>query len=123
MTKLDELIKALRYGCVFEPHQCGGVVDQQATESVMKMAADELERTIAELVQVKQQARAGMELAELSSYAEIVGGIGVNRPGIRKWCDNVFDAARAVENAERLRESTSEAASSTINADDDGARE
>lgn len=36
-------------------------------------------------------------LAELASYAEIVGGISVNRPGIRKWCDKAFDLWRAYE--------------------------
>ncbi len=33
-------------------------------------------------------------LAELASYAEIVGGVSVNRPGIRKWCDKAFDFLR-----------------------------
>jgi hypothetical protein len=34
--------------------------------------------------------KAGMELAEYASYAEIVGGIAVNRAQIRKWCDEIY---------------------------------
>lgn len=39
---------------------------------------------------------AALELAEYASYAEIVGGISVNRPQIREWCDKVFAANRAL---------------------------
>ena len=44
--------------------------------------------------ELKEQA---MELAGLASYAEIVGGISVNRPGIRKWCDKIFKLLREHE--------------------------
>lgn len=37
-------------------------------------------------------AEAAKELAECASYAEMVGGISVNRPQIRKWCDKIFSA-------------------------------
>lgn len=39
---------------------------------------------------------ASRELAGYASYAEIVGGISVNRPQIRQWCDAVFEAMRTM---------------------------
>jgi hypothetical protein len=39
---------------------------------------------------------AAVNLAELASYAEIVGGVSVNRNAIRKWCDVVFDLKRQI---------------------------
>lgn len=39
------------------------------------------------------------ELAEYASYAEIVGGISVNRSQIRKWCDEAFAILRATPEA------------------------
>lgn len=33
--------------------------------------------------------KAATELSQLASYSEIVGGIAVNRPQIRKWCDEI----------------------------------
>jgi len=47
---------------------------------------------------------AAKELAEYASYAEIVGGVSVNRPQVRKWCDAVFAARKLFpedENYER----------------------
>lgn len=38
---------------------------------------------------------AAKDLAEYASYAEIVGGISVNRPQIRKSCDAVFEQCHA----------------------------
>ena len=38
--------------------------------------------------------KAAIELAEYASYAEIVGGISVNGPQIRRECDAVFSAIR-----------------------------
>lgn len=37
------------------------------------------------------------ELAEYTSYAEIVGGVQVNQVSIRKYCDKVFDFNKNVE--------------------------
>lgn len=45
-------------------------------------------------------ALAARELAELASYAEIVGGITVNRGQIRTACDDMFSALRGSEEAE-----------------------
>lgn len=39
---------------------------------------------------------ASRELAGYASYAEIVGGVSVNRPQIRQWCDAVFEAVRTM---------------------------
>lgn len=53
--------------------------------------------------------KAGMELAEYASYAEIVGMVHHNREQIRKWCDEIFRLFReerarldAVERKEEL---------------------
>jgi hypothetical protein len=40
---------------------------------------------------------AAINLAEFASYAEIVGGVSVNRNAIRKWCDDVFDLKRQID--------------------------
>lgn len=40
------------------------------------------------------------ELTQLTSYAEIVGGVQVNRAAIREQCDLAFDLIRDFENAE-----------------------
>lgn len=40
--------------------------------------------------------KAGIELAEYASYAEIVGGISVNREAIRKGCDKIFELYRSM---------------------------
>ena len=56
--------------------------------------ADDLEE--AEIASLRAVAAAAIELAEYTSYAEIAGGVTVNRATIRKWCDEVFAAARTV---------------------------
>ena len=40
------------------------------------------------------------ELAEYTSYAEIVGSIKVNRSVIREYCDKVFDFNRKLDDEE-----------------------
>jgi len=42
------------------------------------------------------------ELTQLSSYAEIVGGISVNRAAIRGQCDIAFNLIREFEDTEFL---------------------
>ena len=44
------------------------------------------------------------ELAQFSSYAEIVGGISVNRAAIREQCDIAFTLIREFEDTESLKE-------------------
>ncbi len=55
---------------------------------------------------LKEMREAAKELAGLASYAEIVGGVSVNRPGIRKWCDRVFALDREIEDMEWSTEET-----------------
>ena len=43
----------------------------------------------------EQMREAARELAEYTSYAEIVGGVTRNRELIRTWCDRVFEIERA----------------------------
>lgn len=45
---------------------------------------------------------AATELAQLASYAEIVGGISVNAEPIRKCCDEIFDLRRALPEDENF---------------------
>ena len=44
------------------------------------------------------------ELTQFSSYAEIVGGISVNRAAIREQCDIAFTLIREFEDTESLKE-------------------
>jgi hypothetical protein len=46
--------------------------------------------------------KAAEELAGLASYAEITGGVRVNRPGIRKWCDEVYRIKHEIEEMEEV---------------------
>lgn len=39
----------------------------------------------------------GYELAQYASYAEIVGGISVNRPPIRMHCDAIYELQRELK--------------------------
>ena len=50
-----------------------------------------------ELTDIEKLKIAALELAELASYAEIVNGISVNRSGIRKYCDEIFDISKRLE--------------------------
>ncbi len=56
--------------------------------------------TEAHTPQWEEMAKAGLELAQYASYAEIVGAISHNRQAIRKWCDKVFEFHHANEKAE-----------------------
>lgn len=49
---------------------------------------DELQARLDELTSI------ATELAEYASYAEIVGGVTVNRAAVRSFCDKVFDFNR-----------------------------
>lgn len=40
--------------------------------------------------------KAARELAGYASYAEIVGGLSVNKPQVREWCDKVFEVIRSL---------------------------
>lgn len=51
---------------------------------------------------------AARELAGYASYAEIVGGVSVNRPQVRQWCDAVFAAVRALPEDEDFEPSVKE---------------
>ena len=42
------------------------------------------------LILLTELQEAASELAQYASYAEIVGGINVNKKQIRNWCDKVF---------------------------------
>ena len=43
---------------------------------------------------VQELVDAAQELFEFTSYAEIVGGISVNKPQIRRECDRVLEALK-----------------------------
>lgn len=45
---------------------------------------------------------AARELAQFASYAEIVGGVSVNRNHVREWCDKVFDIIRGLPEDENF---------------------
>jgi len=72
---LDELIIALEHSATNM-----GVVD---AESLEYKAAQKLR-------QLQEAFEDGFELAQIASYAEITGGISVNRSGIRKFCDKIY---------------------------------
>lgn len=52
---------------------------------------DELQKRVDEITNITT------ELAEYASYAEIVGGVTVNRSAVRSFCDKVFDFNRKVD--------------------------
>lgn len=90
----------------------------------------ERDRLAAELAAAKQREaalvkhgttilQAAKELAEYVSYAEIVGGLTVNRPQVREWCDNVFSALHALPEDENFERSF--AALAEMQARDEGA--
>lgn len=64
-----------------------------------------LEAQVARLVGVGQKLFwAARELRDYASYAEMVGGVSVNRPQIRKWCDAIAEIINTLpedENYER----------------------
>lgn len=37
---------------------------------------------------------AAKELRDYASYAEMVGGVSVNRPQIREWCDKILEICK-----------------------------
>lgn len=51
---------------------------------------DELQKRVDEITNI------ATELAEYASYAEIVGGVTVNRSAVRSFCDKIFDFNRKV---------------------------
>lgn len=59
----------------------------------------EIDQTTAVEMQdmLAEMAAAGRELAAYASYAEIVGALGCNRSAVRKWCDEVFRLAHALD--------------------------
>ncbi|MCW1497042.1 hypothetical protein [Acinetobacter baumannii] len=52
---------------------------------------EELQKRVDEITNI------ATELAEYASYAEIVGGVTVNRSAVRNFCDKVFDFNRKVD--------------------------
>lgn len=46
---------------------------------------------------VQELSDAARDLAEYASYAEIVGGISVNKSQVRRECDRVFAALNALD--------------------------
>lgn len=58
-------------------------------EEVIKARAD-LAKANEQIKLLRELAAAARELAQFASYAEIVGGVAVNRATIRKACDAVF---------------------------------
>ena len=76
-------------------------VDPRILELCLNMAADQIDRLTNLLELVRNQADAGLRLAEYASYSEIIGAVHHNRPQIREWCDKLIKALHAVEKAER----------------------
>lgn len=68
------------------------LADAQAAQAAVTEKANEL-------------LKAAKELAEYASYAEIVGGISVNRSQIRRECDAVFNAIRILPEDENYEKS------------------
>ncbi|MDC5100976.1 hypothetical protein NRA35_14210 [Acinetobacter baumannii] len=57
----------------------------------MQAKVEELQKRVDEITNI------ATELAEYASYAEIVGGVTVNRSAVRSFCDKVFDFNRKVD--------------------------
>ena len=76
------------------------VATLRASEARMREALDKANELLA----------ASRELAQLASYAEIVGGISINRPHIRKWCDAVFTICKTLPEDENYEPTFTRAA-------------
>lgn len=82
-AKVEELQKQLsEYIFVAE------TLDEMYVKEAQK--SDDLQKRVDEIVSI------ATELAEYASYAEIVGGVTVNRAAVRSFCDKVFDFNRKV---------------------------
>ncbi|MGQ1657358.1 hypothetical protein ACT4Y9_18500 [Acinetobacter baumannii] len=57
----------------------------------LQAKVEELQKRVDEITNI------ATELAEYASYAEIVGGVTVNRSAVRSFCDKVFDFNRKVD--------------------------
>lgn len=71
-------------------------LDNRATQYALDEMATaklngELQKRVDEITNI------ATELAEYASYAEIVGGVTVNRSAVRSFCDKVFDFNRKVD--------------------------
>jgi hypothetical protein len=66
------------------------------------MMSEETEEVVekTELELLREMRHAALELAQYTSYSEIVGGIHHNRPPIREWCDKVFEIGRELADME-----------------------
>lgn len=66
-------------------------------------SCDQLAEALGEKPELTELEQAGIELAEYTSYAEIVGGVSVNRSALRKWCDVIYDHKREIDRGDRAR--------------------
>jgi len=71
------------------------IIERQNTELATLKA--EKERAEADNAVLWKIAKAGDELAQYASYAELVGGVSHNRTEIRKWCDEVFARSKGID--------------------------
>ena len=80
-----------------------------------------LEAQVARLVEVGQKLfLAARELRDYASYAEIVGGVSVNRPQIRKWCDTIAEIVNTLPDDENYERSFAALAAVQADARRDG---
>ncbi len=63
----------------------------EAGQQSQQAKVEELQKRVDEITSI------ATELAEYASYAEIVGGVTVNRAAVRSFCDKVFEFNRKVD--------------------------
>jgi len=75
---------------VEEQNEIDAVVDALKAQSTGEDSVEA--KAIDAIAKLREIATEGVDLMGLASYAEIVGGVGVNRAGVRKACDLVIAA-------------------------------
>ncbi len=108
---MDALVKRLRAPAYWmsgsgEGHEGENNAPREAADAITALRARPATVQVKPLVDMANALlKAARELAQFASYAEIVGGVNVNRPQIREWSDKVFAAIKAVpENNEFERD-------------------
>lgn len=87
-TKITEIMDKIKNG---------EITEKEEILEILSAASDEIKR-LKEIAfredDYEKLFQSAKELMEYTSYAEIVGGVSVNRLNIRKYCDEIADIVR-----------------------------
>ena len=89
-SKVDELKCELKRINLWYSNVKLQLENKEIDSAIDAKKIDELQKRVDEITNI------ATELAEYASYAEIVGGVTVNRSAVRSFCDKIFDLNRKV---------------------------